>query len=130
MPDDGNFPKPIDVLREATKLVVGDLAQALTKSPWKKLGQDLLTRASKFPRDTYLDMVFLQARASDVARLVSEVRTLLAAHRLEPETNRLDGIVPMAAELADYMTAAYRLRPGDAPALDLLVALGRRVEEQ
>jgi hypothetical protein len=130
LPDDQNAPKAIDVLRAATKLVVGDVAQALTGSPWKALRQDLLTRASKFPRDTYLDTALMQARAPDVVRLVGEVRTLLAAHRLEPETNRLDGTVRRAAELADYLIAAYRLRPGDAPALDLLVALGKRVEKQ
>ena len=130
LPDDENTPTAIDVLRAATKLVVGDLAQALTGSPWKALRQDLLTRASRFPRDTYLDTVLMRAKAPDVVRLVSEVRTLLAAHRLEPETNRLNGTRQRAAELANYLIAAYRLRPGDAPALDLLVVLGRRAEEQ
>ncbi len=113
---------PISVLREATKLVVGPVARALTGGPWKGLRQRLLTQASRLPHAAHLDTVLMEEAAEDLIRLTGEVRVLLEAHRIEPNLGQLEALERHAGGLADYLLRIYRLEAGDALDLEALAA--------
>lgn len=76
--------RPIEILRRATKLFVGDWAVACTGKPRKQLRQRCLTEASKLPCSEYLDMQLLVQTADHLGRLDREMRILLDAWRIEP----------------------------------------------
>ena len=114
--------RPINVLREATKLIAGPVARTLTGEPWKGLRQRLLTQASKLPRTTYLDTTLMEEAADDLIRLTREVWILLEAYRIEPNPGQLEVLQRRAGRLADYLIRIYRLETGDVPDLEVLVA--------
>ncbi|MDY7078872.1 MAG: hypothetical protein SXV54_18315 [Chloroflexota bacterium] len=114
--------RPINVLREATKLVVGPVAQALTGEPWKQLRQCLLTQASRLPHAAHLDTVLMEESADDLIRLTHEVRIMLEAHHIEPNLGQLEALGRRAGILADHLIHTYRLEAGDAPELEALAA--------
>ncbi|MEJ2560780.1 MAG: hypothetical protein P8186_32075 [Anaerolineae bacterium] len=117
--------RPIDVLRRATKLIVGPVAQTLTGEPWKPLRQRLLTQASKLPHAAYMDTALMEEVVGDLIQLTREIRVLLEAHRIEPNQGQLEALQRRAGRMADYLIRIYRLEVGDAPELEALVA-GRR----
>jgi hypothetical protein len=114
--------RPIDVLRRATKLMVGPVAQTLTGEPWKPLRQRLLTQASKLPYAAYLDTALMEEAVGDMIQLTREIRILLEAHRIEPNPGQLEALQRRAGRLADYLIRIYQLGVGDAPELEALVA--------
>jgi hypothetical protein len=114
--------RPIEVLRRATKLVAGPLAETLTGAPWRALRQRLLTQASRLPHKEYLDNALLEAATGDMARMTRELQVLLEAHRIEPDTAQLEGLRHHARRLAEILLRIYRLKPGDAPELESLAA--------
>ncbi len=114
--------RPIEVLRRATKLASGPLAEALTGAPWRTLRQRLLVRASRLPHKDYLDGALMEATTGDVIRLTWELQVLLEAHRIEPDPAQLEGLRHHARRLAELLLRIYRLKPGDAPELDSLAA--------
>jgi valyl-tRNA synthetase len=114
--------RPIDVLRQATKLMVGPVAQTLTGEPWKPLRQRLLTQASKLPHATYLDTALMEEAVDDLIQLTREIRVLLEAHRIEPNQGQLEALEHRAGRMADYLIRIYRLEAGDAPELEVLMA--------
>ena len=114
--------RPINVLREATKLIVGPVARTLTGEPWKGLRQRLLTQASKLPHAAYLDTALMEEAVDDLIRLTREVRVLLEAHRIEPNLGQLEALQRRAGRLADYLLRIYRLGMGDEPDLEALAA--------
>ena len=87
---------------------------------WKSLQGRLLTQASKIPSATYLDMVLLEQATTDMTRLNREARILLGAHRIAPDTERLEPLRQRAGALAHYLMGIYRLKHGDAPELEAL----------
>jgi hypothetical protein len=114
--------RPIEVLRDATKLVVGPVARALNGQPWKALRQRLLTQASKLPHASYLDAALMEEAVDDLIRLIREMRILLEAYRIEPNPGQLEALERRAASLADYLIRIYRLEAQDAPDLEALAA--------
>lgn len=116
--------RPINVLREATKLIVGPVAQALTGEPWKPLRQRLLTQASKLPHAAHLDVALMEEVANELIRLTREVRILLEAYRIEPNPGQLEALERRAGRMADYLIGIYRLEAGDAPDLERVRAAG------
>jgi hypothetical protein len=116
--------RPINVLREAAKLIVGPVAQTLTGEPWKPLRQRLLTQASKLPRAAHLDVALLEEVTNDLIRLAREVRILLEAYRIDPNPGQLEALERRAGRMADYLIRIYRLEAGDAPDLERVRAAG------
>jgi hypothetical protein len=116
--------RPINVLRRATKLMVGSVAQTLTGEPWKLLRQRLLTQASKLPHATYLDTALMEEAVGDLIQLTREIRILLEAYRIEPNPGQMEALQRRAGRLADYLIRIYRLEPGDAPELEASI-IGR-----
>ncbi len=114
--------RPIDVLRRATKLMVGPVAQTLTGEPWKPLRQRLLTQASKLPHAAYMDTALMEETACDLIQFTREIRVLLEAHRIEPNQGELEALQHRAGRMAEYLIRIYRLEVGDAPELEALVA--------
>ncbi len=114
--------RPIEVLRRATKLTAGPLAEALTGAPWRALRQRLLVRASRLPHQDYLYGALMETATDDLAHLAQEVQVLLAARRIEPDPAQLEGLRRRARQLAGLLLRIYRLKPGEAPELDSLVA--------
>jgi hypothetical protein len=114
--------RPIDVLRRATKLMVGPVAQTLSGEPWKPLRQRLLTQASKLPQAAYMDTALMEEAVGDLIQLTQDIRILLEAHRIEPNPGQLEALQRRAGRLADYLIRIYRLETGDAPELEALVA--------
>jgi hypothetical protein len=112
--------RPIEVLRRATKLVVGPLAEALTGEPWRALRQRLLAQASRLPSTEYLDSALMEATTGDMIRLTQELHVLLEAHRIEPDPAQLEALRRHAGRLAEILLRIYRLKPGDAPELETL----------
>jgi hypothetical protein len=110
--------RPINVLREATKLMVDPVARALTGEPWKPLRQRLLTQASRLPYSKYLDVELMKEAAEELSRLVGEVRILLEAYRIEPNPGQLEGLERRAGRVAGYLMRIYRLEAGEAPELE------------
>jgi len=113
--------RPINVLRDVTKLLTGPVARALNGEPWQSLRQRLLTQASRLPRAAHLDTALMEEGVDDLIRLVREVRVLLEAHRIEPDPGQLKALRRRAGVLADYLISIYRLEAGDAPELEPLV---------
>jgi hypothetical protein len=114
--------RPINVLREATKLIVGPVAVALTGEPWKHLRQRFLTQASKLPQAAYLDTALMDEAVDDLISLTREVRVLLEAHRIEPGVNQLGPLQRRAERMTSYLVRIYRVERGDAPELESLAA--------
>lgn len=113
---------PIEALREATKWIVGPVAQTLTGRPWKRLRRRLLAQASKLPHQTYLDTALMTQAAAEMSRLTWEIRILLEAHRLEPGSSQMAGIRRRAGLVAAYLLQIYRLDATQAPQLAKLAA--------
>jgi hypothetical protein len=114
--------RPIEVLRRATKLVAGPLAETLTGAPWRALRQRLLAQASRLPRKDFLDSALMEATTDDMIRLTWELRVLLEAQRIEPNPGQLEGLQRHARRLAEILIRIYRLKPGDAPELESLAS--------
>jgi len=114
--------RPINVLRQATKLIVGPVARTLTGEPWKELRQRLLTQASRLPHTAHLDVALMEDEADNLTRLAREVWILLEAYRIEPNPGQLEALERRAGRLADYLIRIYRLKAGDVPDLEALAA--------
>jgi hypothetical protein len=112
--------RPIEVLRRATKLLVGPVAQALTGEQWKKWKQRLLTQASKLPVSKHLDVAVMESAADDLVRLIHDMRVLLAAYRIEPNPGQMEALERRAGALAAHLIQIYRLESGDVPELEAL----------
>jgi hypothetical protein len=110
--------RPINVMREATKLMVDPVARTLTGEPWKPLRQRLLTQASKLPHSAHLDVELMDEAAEELSRLMGEMRILLAAYRIEPNPGQLEGLERRAGRVAEYLIRIYRLEVGEAPELE------------
>lgn len=113
--------RPMELLRMATKLLVGPVALALEGRQWKGLKQQLLRQASGHPASYHLDVVALGTATDDLARLIGELRVLLEAHRIEPNPGQLEALERRAAQLGSNLVNIYQLLPGEAPELDTLV---------
>lgn len=113
--------KPMELLRTATKLLVGPVALAMEGRQWKGLRQQLLTQASKLPASYHLDIAALETASIGLAQLNCEIRILLEAHRIEPNPGQLEALERRADQMAGYLVSIYRLAPGDAPELDALL---------
>jgi hypothetical protein len=107
-------PDPVGILRQATKLFVGELAQALTGKPKKELRQLCLTQASKLPHSHHLDTEFLDLVLDHLGQLAREVRILLSAWEIEPLPGLSAALERRAGVLGDYLRRIYRMEPGDA----------------
>jgi hypothetical protein len=118
--------RPINVLREATKLMVDPVARALTGEPWKGLRQRLLTQASKLPYSKHLDVELMEEAAEELSQLIGEMRILLEAYRIEPNPGQLEGLERRAGRVAEFLTRIYRLEAGEAPELEGMGDGGRR----
>ena len=114
--------RPIEVLRTATKLISGPVAETIAGEAWMSLEQRLITQASRLPRPSFLDTTLLDSSIDDLIRLIDELRILLAAHRIEPTVGQLMAVRHHAAMLADYLVRIYRLPPGSASELETLAA--------
>ena len=112
--------KPIAVLRAATKLITGPVAEAITGERWDALRGQLLTQASRLPRANYLDMGALNERADDLIRLSAEIQVLLMAYRIEPNPGQIEALRQHSDQLAADLIRIYRLPPGAAPQLEAL----------
>ena len=112
--------KPIAVLRFATKLITGPVAETITGVQWDSLRQQLLTQASKLPRANYLDVAVLDERIDEMIRLCDEIQVLLMAYRIEPNPGQIEALRRHSAELAAHLVRIYRLPPGAAPQLEAL----------
>ncbi|HTP09130.1 MAG TPA: hypothetical protein VMP08_12820 [Anaerolineae bacterium] len=110
--------KPISVLRFATKLITGPVAEAITGAQWDALRQQLLTQASKLPRESVLDVAVLNDKLDEMIRLCDEIQVLLMAYRIEPNPGQIDALRRHADELAADLLLIYRLPPGAAPQLE------------
>jgi len=106
-------PRPIDLLRQATKLFTGDLAEALTGKPRPRLRQACLTRASKLPHRRYLDVEFLEQAADQLAQLDREIRVLLSASQIAPVSGLREPLEHRARTLAGFLGRIYRIEVGE-----------------
>jgi hypothetical protein len=104
-------PYPIDVLRQVTKLFVGDLARALTGKPRKELRQFCLTQASKLPHASYLDMLYLEEHVDDLRTLYCDIPVLLAEYRYKPDPTGLGKLQDKARILGVHLSHIYRMEP-------------------
>jgi len=112
--------KPIAVLRSATKVITGPVAEVIAGEPWSALQRQLITQASKLPRANYLDVTMLNERTGDMIRLSGEIQVLLMAYRIEPNPGQIEALRKHSAELAADLLRIYRLPPGAAPQLEAL----------
>jgi hypothetical protein len=112
--------KPIAVLRFATKLITGPVAEAITGQPWDDLRQQLITQASKLPRANYLDVALLEGKIDEMIKLSDEIQVLLMAYRIEPNPGQIEALRRHSDELAADLVRIYRLPPGAAPQLEAL----------
>ena len=112
--------KPIEVLRFATKLITGPVAEVITGEQWGDLRQQLLTQASKLPRANYLDVAVLNDRIDELIRLSDEIQVLLMAYRIEPNPGQIEALRQHSDQLAADLIRIYRLPPGAAPQLETL----------
>ena len=112
--------KPIAVLRHATKLITGPVADVISGEPWTALRQQLLTQASKLPRANYLDVALLESKLDGMIQLSAEIQVLLMAYRIEPNTGQIEALWQHCDELAADLLRIYRLPPGAAPQLEAL----------
>ncbi len=114
--------KPIAVLRFATKLITGPVAELVTGEKWGQLEQQLLTQASKLPRATYLDVAVLDEKTDEMIRLSDEIQVLLMAYRIEPNPGQIEALRQHSDELAADLLRIYRLPLGTAPQLEALAS--------
>lgn len=112
--------KPIAVLRFATKLITGPVAEVISGVQWDGLRQQLLTQASRLPRESALDVAVLNERIDELVRLSDEIQVLLMAYRIEPNSGQIEALRQHSAELAADLMRLYRLPPGAAPQLEAL----------
>lgn len=99
--------KPIAVLRRATKLITGPLAEVLTGEPDQTQRKRWLDQASLLPHAHYLDVPTLEAAVEELARLTIELEILLRAYALEPNAGALQGLQHHAAPLIDLVRRVY-----------------------
>ena len=116
--------KPIAVLRFATKLITGPVAEVISGEEWDALRQHLLTQASKLPRANYLDVAVLNEKTDEMIRLSDEIQVLLMAYRIEPNPGQIEALRQHSDELAADLVRIYRLPPGAAPQLEALANTG------
>jgi hypothetical protein len=112
--------KPIAVLRYATKLITGPVAEVVSGEPWPALRQKLVTQASQLPRAAALDVAVLNDRADEMMRLTDDIQVLLQAYRIEPNSGQIEALRRHCAELAADLLRVYRIPPGAAPQLEAL----------
>ncbi len=112
--------RPIEVLRRATKLITGPVAEAIAGERWNTLRGQLLTQASKLPRANYLDIAVLNENTADLIRLNDELQVLLMAYRIEPNSGQIEALRHHSNQLAADLIRIYRLPPGAAPQLEAL----------
>jgi hypothetical protein len=112
--------KPIAVLRFATKLITGPVAEVIAGESWDDLRQQLLTQASRLPRESALDVAVLNERLDAMLRLNDEIQVLLMAYRIEPNPGQIEALRQHSDELAADLLRIYRLPPGAAPQLEVL----------
>lgn len=112
--------KPIAVLRFATKLITGPVAEVISGEQWDALRQQLLTQASKLPRANYLDIAVLDEKTDELIRLSDEIQVLLMAYRIEPNPGQIEALRQHSDVLAADLIRIYRLAPGAAPQLEVL----------
>ena len=112
--------KPIAVLRFATKLITGPVAEVINGEQWDALRQQLLTQASQLPRESALDVTALNDRLDALIRLSDEIQVLLMAYRIEPNPGQIEALRQHSDELAADLLRVYRLPPGAAPQLEAL----------
>jgi hypothetical protein len=106
--------RPIDILRQATKLFAGDWAEAYTGKPQKELRQRCLTQASKLPHSHHLDMELLDQMVDRLGRLEREIRILLNAWRVEQLPGLWDALERRGQLLGDYLGRIYRFEADDS----------------
>jgi hypothetical protein len=106
---------PIAVLRLATKLITGPVAEAITGERWDALRRQLLTQASKLPRANYLDMAVLNEKTDDMIRLTNEIQVLLMAYHIEPNSGQIEALRHHSDQLVADLVRIYRLPPGAVP---------------
>ena len=116
--------KPIAVLRFATKLITGPVAEVISGEELDALRQRLLTQASKLPRANYLDVAVLNEKTDEMIRLSDEIQVLLMAYRIEPNPGQIEALRQHSDELAADLVRIYRLPPGAAPQLEALANTG------
>jgi hypothetical protein len=114
--------KPISVLRFATKLITGPVAELITGEQWRMLEQDLLTRASQLPHANYLDLAVLEEKGEAIFQRSDEIQVLLMAYRIEPHPGLIEALRQHSDELAADLLVIYRLAPGAAPQLEALAS--------
>jgi hypothetical protein len=112
--------QPIAVLRFATKLITGPVAEEIAGEQWVDVRQQLLAQASRLPRESALDVAVLNDRVDEIMRLKDEIQVLLMAYRIEPNPGQIEALRQHSAELAADLLRIYRLSPGAAPQLDAL----------
>lgn len=112
--------KPIAVLRFATKLITGPVAELISGEQWGDLRQQMLTQASKLPRESVLDVAVLNDRLDALIQLSDEIQVLLMAYRIEPNPGQIEALRQHSDELAADLLRIYRLPPGAAPQLEAL----------
>jgi DNA repair exonuclease SbcCD ATPase subunit len=112
--------KPIAVLRFATKLITGPVAEVITGEQWDDLRQQLLTQASRLPRESGLDVAALNERIDEMIQLSDEIQVLLMAYRIEPNPGQIEALRQHSDELAADLLRIYRLPPDAAPQLEAL----------
>jgi hypothetical protein len=112
--------QPITVLRFATKLITGPVAEEITGTQWIDLRQQLLAQASRLPRESALDVAVLNDRVDAMIRLCDEIQVLLMAYRIEPNPGQIEALRQHSDELAADLMRIYRLLPGAAPQLEAL----------
>ncbi len=109
--------KPIEVLRQAVKLLTGPVATILRSMPDADLRQHLLDQASRLPHDAYLDVALLEQSVDELVRLVREIQVLLQAYRYEPGEGTSDALKHHAAPLVDLVRRIFRMTGEEIPAL-------------
>ena len=87
---------------------------------WSDLRQQLLTQASRLPRESALDVTVLNDRIDKMIRLCDEIQVLLMAYRIEPNPGQIEALRQHSDELAADLMRIYRLLPGVAPQLEAL----------
>jgi len=112
--------QPIAVLRFATKLITGPVAEEITGKPWGDVRQQLLAQASRLPRESALDVAVLNDRVDAMIRLCDEIQVLLMAYRIEPNPGQIEALRQHSDELAADLLRIYRMPPGAAPQLEAL----------
>lgn len=110
--------KPIAVLRFATKLITGPVAEVISGEQWGDLRQQLLTQASRLPRAWALDVAQLNGRLDAMIQLNDEIQVLLMAYHIEPNPGQIEALRRHSDELAADLIRIYRLPPGAAPQLE------------